>query len=132
MPDVESGTLGAFSLLWKEGKPSSNRRTALQTQKWRSPKTDLPDLLESLGYQVRRVGRYHTTKEMDSLRIKNRRTWFPVTQRASVETPSPSSSGSAARASRRRWNICLTTMAGRGIPRPLKVGAVQRPGQTEG
>lgn len=38
--------------------------------------TDLPDLLESLGYQVRRVGRYHTTKEMDSLRIKNRRTWF--------------------------------------------------------
>ncbi|MEI3262386.1 MAG: hypothetical protein V8S11_11205 [Flavonifractor plautii] len=38
--------------------------------------TDLPDLLESLGYQVRRVGSYHTTKEMDSLRIKNRRTWF--------------------------------------------------------
>lgn len=38
--------------------------------------TDLPDLLESLGYQVRRIGRYHTTKEMDSLRIKNRRTWF--------------------------------------------------------
>ena len=38
--------------------------------------TDLPDLLESLGYQVRRIGNYHTTKEMDSLRIKNRRTWF--------------------------------------------------------
>ena len=38
--------------------------------------TDLPNLLESLGYQVRRVGSYHTTKEMDSLRIKNRRTWF--------------------------------------------------------
>lgn len=38
--------------------------------------TDLPDLLEALGYQVKRVGRYHTTKEMDSLRIKNRRTWF--------------------------------------------------------
>ncbi len=38
--------------------------------------TDLPNLLSSLGYQVRRVGRYHTTKEMDSLRIKNRRTWF--------------------------------------------------------
>ena len=37
--------------------------------------TDLPDLLEHLGYQVRRVGRYHTTKEMDSLRIKDRRTW---------------------------------------------------------
>ena len=38
--------------------------------------TDLPDLLASLGYQVRRVGSYYTTKEMDSLRIKNRRTWF--------------------------------------------------------
>lgn len=38
--------------------------------------TDLPDLLESLGYQVKRIGRYHTTTEMDSLRIKNRRTWF--------------------------------------------------------
>jgi len=38
--------------------------------------TDLPDLLSHLGYQVKRIGRYHTTKEMDSLRIKNRRTWF--------------------------------------------------------
>ena len=28
------------------------------------------------GYHVQKVGRYHTTKEMDSLRIKNRRTWF--------------------------------------------------------
>ena len=38
-------------------------------------RTDLPDLLEHLGYQVRRVGNYHTTREMDSLRIKDRRTW---------------------------------------------------------
>ena len=38
--------------------------------------TDLPDLLASLGYQVRRVGSYYTTREMDSLRIKNRRTWW--------------------------------------------------------
>lgn len=38
--------------------------------------TDLPDLLTALGYQVIRIGRYHTTKEMDSLRIKNRRTWY--------------------------------------------------------
>jgi hypothetical protein len=38
--------------------------------------TDLPDLLEHLGYSVRRLGsRYHTTREMDSLRIKDRRTW---------------------------------------------------------
>ena len=39
-------------------------------------RTDLPDLLEHLGYSIRRVGsRYHTTREMDSLRIKDRRTW---------------------------------------------------------
>jgi len=38
--------------------------------------TDLPDLLASLGYTVTRIGRYYSTKEMDSLRIKNRRTWF--------------------------------------------------------
>ena len=39
-------------------------------------RTDLPDLLEHLGYTVRRVGsRYHTTREMDSIRIKERRTW---------------------------------------------------------
>ena len=38
--------------------------------------TDLPDLLSSLGYQVRHVGRCYTTKEMDSLRIWNRRTWY--------------------------------------------------------
>jgi len=38
--------------------------------------TDLPDLLSSLGYQVKRIGSYHTTKEMDSLRIKGRRTWY--------------------------------------------------------
>ena len=33
-------------------------------------RTDLPDLLKHLGYSVRRVGsRYHTTREMDSIRI---------------------------------------------------------------
>ncbi len=37
--------------------------------------TDLPDLLEHLGYQLKRVGRYYTTREMDSLRVKDRRTW---------------------------------------------------------
>ena len=54
--------------------------------------TDLPDLLASLGYQVKRIGSYYTTQEMDSIRIKNRRTWF--------------SNGSATRVFRRQWNIC--------------------------
>lgn len=37
--------------------------------------TDLPDLLSHLGYSVRRIGSYYTTREMDSIRIKNRRSW---------------------------------------------------------
>ena len=37
--------------------------------------TDLPDLLEHLGYHLKRVGSYYTTREMDSLMIKDRRTW---------------------------------------------------------
>ena len=46
--------------------------------------TDLPDLLISLGYQVKRIGRYYTTQEMDSIRIKDRRTWFRYESRGSV------------------------------------------------
>ena len=42
--------------------------------------TDLPELLSHLGYQVKRVGRFHTTAEMDSLQIKDRRTWFRYSQ----------------------------------------------------
>ena len=42
--------------------------------------TDLPELLSHLGYQVKRVGRFHTTAEMDSLRIKDQRTWFRYSQ----------------------------------------------------
>ncbi len=37
--------------------------------------TDLPQLLAALGYHVTKIGSYHSAKEMDSLRIKNRRTW---------------------------------------------------------
>ena len=37
--------------------------------------TDLPDLLERLGYHLQRVGRYYTTREMDSIRVRDRRTW---------------------------------------------------------
>ena len=39
--------------------------------------TDLPDLLEHLGYRVKRLGSYYTTKEMDSIRIKDRSITFP-------------------------------------------------------
>ena len=31
---------------------------------------------ESLGYTVKRIGKYHTLKEMDSIRIYNRSHWY--------------------------------------------------------
>lgn len=37
---------------------------------------DLCDVAASLGYTIKRVGSYNTLKEMDSIRIYNRRTWF--------------------------------------------------------
>lgn len=37
---------------------------------------DLTAVAESLGYTVKRIGRYHTLKEMDSIRIYNRTNWF--------------------------------------------------------
>ena len=38
--------------------------------------TDLCDVANQLGYTVRRIGKYHTLEEMDSLRIYNRKSWF--------------------------------------------------------
>ena len=37
---------------------------------------DLCQMAASLGYTVERLGRYHTLKEMDSIRIYNRTHWF--------------------------------------------------------
>ncbi len=37
---------------------------------------DLCSVAEALGYTVKRVGKYHTLKEMDSIRIYNRTHWF--------------------------------------------------------
>lgn len=34
-----------------------------------------------LGYTVRRIGKYHTLKEMDSIRIYNRTHWFRWSRR---------------------------------------------------
>ena len=68
--------------------------------------TDLPELLSHLGYQVKRVGRFHTTAEMDSLRIKDRRTWFRYSQDIPAGMPSPSCSSSAENPFRRQWSTC--------------------------
>lgn len=37
---------------------------------------DLTAVASSLGYTVKKVGNYHTLKEMDSIRIYNRKSWF--------------------------------------------------------
>ena len=37
---------------------------------------DLTDVARHLGYTVRKVGNYHSLKEMDSIRIYNRKSWY--------------------------------------------------------
>ena len=37
---------------------------------------DLTEVAARLGYTVKRIGKYHTLKEMDSIRIYNRSHWF--------------------------------------------------------
>ena len=59
---------------------SEIKRRFTDTEMQIAKETDLPELLTYLGYQVRRIGRYHTTAEMDSLRIKDRRKWFRYSQ----------------------------------------------------
>ena len=59
---------------------SEIKRCFTDTEMQIARETDLPELLSHLGYQVKRVGRFHTTAEMDSLRIKERRTWFRYSQ----------------------------------------------------
>lgn len=59
---------------------SKIKRRFTDTEMQTARETDLPELLTNLGYQVKRIGRYYTTAEMDSLRIKDRRTWFRYSQ----------------------------------------------------
>lgn len=42
----------------------------------RAKSVDLVDVATRLGYTVKRVGNYHTLKEMDSVRIYNRSSWY--------------------------------------------------------
>ena len=59
---------------------SEIKRRFTDTEMQIAKETDLPELLTHLGYQVQRIGRYHTTAEMDSLRIKDRCKWFRYSQ----------------------------------------------------
>lgn len=81
--------------------------------------TDLPELLSHLGYQVHRIGRYHTTAEMDSLRIKDRRTWFRYSENTggdAIDFLQRFCGKSFLEAS-----TCWPSMGGRGMP-PLRQG----------
>ena len=78
------GCSGGFFSFRRKKEVTTTRRTPNPEDFWKftdeemetAKGTDLPDLLEHLGYTVRRLGsRYHTTREMDSIRIKDRRTW---------------------------------------------------------
>ena len=46
---------------------------------------DLCAVASHLGYTVRRIGKYHTLKEMDSIRIYNRTHWFRWSRRYEKE-----------------------------------------------
>ena len=77
-PNISDALGGFLRFVRKEviTMASEIKRRFTDTEIQIARKTDLPELLTHLGYQVKRIGRYHTTAEMDSLRIKDRRTWF--------------------------------------------------------
>ena len=59
---------------------SEIKRRFSDTEMQIARETDLLELLTHFGYQVKRIGRYYTTAEMDSLQIKDRRTWVRYSQ----------------------------------------------------
>ena len=76
---IYSDALGGFLRFTREEgitMTSESKRRFTDTEMQIARETDLPELLTHLGYQVKRIGRYHTAAEMDNLRIKDRRTWF--------------------------------------------------------
>lgn len=43
---------------------------------WIAKSVDLCEVAASLGYTVKKIGRYYTLKEMDSIRIYDRKSWY--------------------------------------------------------
>ena len=86
--------------------------------------TDLPDLLTHLGYQVRRVGSYYTTREMDSL-DKSAGPGDDIPTRR-VGTPSPFCRNSAARTSGRRSATCWSSTVTAREPPPSRTSRPQQ------
>ncbi|MEY8387862.1 hypothetical protein AALC17_11290 [Oscillospiraceae bacterium 38-13] len=77
--------------------------------------TDLPDLLSSLGYTLKRVGSYYTTAEMDSIRIKERLTWMRYSTRQGSDAISFLQEFCGC-VSRRRWITFWLIMGGPETP----------------
>lgn len=60
----------------KSGDNMENRNSFTKEELAIAKSADLTDVARNLGYTVRKVGNYHSLKEMDSIRIYNRRSWY--------------------------------------------------------
>ena len=60
----------------KQGEAMEERRSFTAEELALAKSVDLTAVAASLGYTVKKIGRYHTLKEMDSIRIYNRTNWF--------------------------------------------------------
>lgn len=67
------------AILWyqKKEKAGENVERRFTNEELRIAKsTDLCAVASKLGYTVRKIGKYHTLKEMDSIRIYKRTNWY--------------------------------------------------------
>ncbi len=60
----------------KQGEAMEERKSFTAEELALAKSVDLTAVAASLGYTVKKIGRYHTLKEMDSIRIYNRTNWF--------------------------------------------------------
>lgn len=64
-------------LLWQRKEGQGDKMKRFTNEELDIAKSvDLVAVASSLGYTVRKIGRYYTLKEMDSIRIYNRTHWF--------------------------------------------------------
>lgn len=60
----------------RQGEALEGRRGFTPEELDIAKRANLTEVAASLGFTVKRVGRYHTLKEMDSIRIYDRKSWF--------------------------------------------------------
>lgn len=59
-----------------EGETVEERNSFTKEELSIAKSVDLISVAERLGYRVKKIGNYYTLKEIDSIRIYNRRSWF--------------------------------------------------------